>query len=80
MNLEEIVDLHPQRREEGVPHHPKSVELVKALAHIDEKIYGNYFDWRTGGDGDNGETLMYEMDIYFESLDRTPTIASKGQE
>jgi hypothetical protein len=29
-----------------------------------------YFDWKTGGDGDNGETLMYQLDAFFEMLDK----------
>jgi hypothetical protein len=29
----------------------------------------DYFCWKTGGDGDNGETLMYQMDAFFELFD-----------
>ncbi len=39
------------------------------LADIDFKVYGDYFCWKTGGDGDNGEALMYQMDAYFELQD-----------
>jgi len=58
-----------KRWESGVGHHPKSNELFKALSEIDFKFCGDYFGWNSGGDGDNGETLMYQMDIYFECLD-----------
>jgi len=58
-----------KRWEEGVEHHPKSEELMGALMVIDFKHCDDYFCWKKGGDGDNGETLMYEMDIYFECLD-----------
>jgi len=60
-----------KRWEDGTPHHPKSLELFKHLADIDFKYCDDYFCWKSGGDGDNGETLMYEMDSYFETLDKT---------
>lgn len=58
-----------KRWETGMDHHPKSMELMKALMKIDFNYCDDYFCWKKGGDGDNGETLMYEMDIYFECLD-----------
>lgn len=58
-----------KRWEQGIDHHPKSEELMKALMKIDLELCDDYFCWKQGGDGDNGETLMYEMDIYFECLD-----------
>ena len=36
----------------------------------DMRDFGNYFDWRVGGDGDNGESVMYQMDAFFEMLDK----------
>ena len=57
-----------KRWEEGIDHHPSSVALYKAIAKIDFDSGGDYFQWSSGGDGDNGEHLMYEMDIYFECL------------
>ena len=58
-----------KRWEQGTDHHPKSKELFAALAKIDFKYCDDYFCWKSGGDGDNGETLMYELDIYFECQD-----------
>lgn len=58
-----------KRWEQGIPHHPKSVELMTALCEIDFQYCNDHFCWKTGGDGDNGETLMYEMDIFFERKD-----------
>ena len=29
----------------------------------------DYFCWKTGGDGDNGEILAFVLDIYFEEQD-----------
>jgi len=56
-----------ERWEQGINHHPKSVELYRAIAEIDLKYNDDYFDFKSGGDGDNGETLMYVFDIYFEN-------------
>jgi hypothetical protein len=58
-----------KRWEEGIPHHPKSIELMNSLSEIDSNYCDNYFDWKMGGDGDNGEILMYQLDIYFESIE-----------
>ena len=54
---------------EGVDHHPKSQELMEFLAEHDFKDMDDYFCWKIGGDGDNGESLMFEMDVYFEQKD-----------
>jgi hypothetical protein len=61
-----------KRWEQGIPHHPKSIELFKALEEIDWKYGDDCFCWKHGGDGDNGEQMMYEMDIYFESISAMP--------
>lgn len=59
-----------KRWENGKVHHPKSIELMDIIAEIDFELCDDYFCWKTGGDGDNGECLMYEMDIYFEAKDK----------
>ena len=56
-----------KRWEEGTPHHPKSIHLFDAISTIDYEDCGDSFGWKSGGDGDNGEALMYQMDIYFET-------------
>jgi len=48
---------------------PQSIALFTKLSNIDYKFGGDYFCWKHGGDGDNGEHLMYEMDILFEQED-----------
>lgn len=53
------------RWENEIPHNPKSIKLFKQLRKVDTDN-GDYFDWRCGGDGDNGEQLMYALDIIFE--------------
>jgi len=60
-----------KRWEEGIEHHPESVRLFRELEEIDFSLCGDYFRWKSGGDGDNGETLMYQLDIVFER--REPT-------
>lgn len=55
---------------EGIEHHQKSVKLMNFLKEHDFKDYGMCFDWETGGDGDNGETLMFQLDAYFELMDQ----------
>ena len=67
MNLDNI---ELNRWEKGIPHDPRSIKIVESLAEIDWAVFDGHFDWKTGGDGDNGESLMYELDVYFELLDR----------
>ena len=59
-----------QRWEKGVDHRPESLELFKRMAAIDFHYNDDYFCWKSGGDGDNGESLMYLLDIYFDELDK----------
>lgn len=59
------------RWEKGIDHHPMSERIVRFLAKHDFNDYNDYFCWKVGGDGDNGETLMYELDAFFEMLDKT---------
>jgi len=61
------------RWEKGIEHHPMSVRLMEFMAEHDFNDYGDYFCWKTGGDGDNGESLMFEMDAFFETLDKDKT-------
>lgn len=57
------------RWEDGIDHHPMSLRLMKFIEQHDFEDYDDFFCWKTGGDGDNGESLMYEMDAFFELLD-----------
>lgn len=59
------------RWSEGMHHHPMSVRLMEFIAKHDFNDYDDYGDWNYGGDGDNGETLMFQMDAFFEMLDKT---------
>lgn len=40
-----------KRWEEGVPHHPRSVEVMEALAELDFYLGGDFFGFKMGGDG-----------------------------
>lgn len=64
------IDPNLDRWAEGIDHHPKSEELVRMVQSVDWLYFGGYFNWKIGGDGDSGETLMYELDPIFELLDK----------
>ena len=59
---------------DGIDHHPMSLRLMRFLSEHDWNDYQGYFDWKIGGGGDNGEALMYEMDAFFELLDKNEEI------
>jgi hypothetical protein len=57
-----------QRWEQDIPHDSRSVKIYKRIEELDFK-YGDTFCFKSGGDGDNGETLMYLLDMYFAEED-----------
>lgn len=67
----DLTGIETKRWEKGIPHDPRSIEIVNAIKQIDFEVFDDYFGWKTGGDGDNGESLMFELDIYFEAKDRS---------
>lgn len=58
-----------ERWERGIPHDPRSVAIAKSIAAIDDEQNSGAFDWKFGGDGDNGEDLLYALDVHFARLD-----------
>ena len=54
---------------EDIDHHPMSERLMRFLCEHDFYDYNDHFCWEMGGDGDNGEALMFEMDAFFELCD-----------
>lgn len=57
------------RWEDGIDHHEMSERLVRFMADHDYNDYGDNLCLKVGGDGDNGEHLMYLMDSFFEMMD-----------
>ena len=55
-----------QRWENGKPHHPMSISLMKHMIEVDSSN-GSPLDLKMGGDGDNGETIMYLMDSFWST-------------
>lgn len=50
-------------------HNSKSVDIFRFLDTLDF-VLGDYFCFKSGGDGDNGEMLMSELDAYFEAVNK----------
>ena len=50
-------------------HNPKSVEIYKFISDLDFEN-GDFFYFKSGGDGANGEFLMDLLDCYFESKEQ----------
>ena len=51
---------------------------MKFLEEHDLHDNNDGFQWNVGGDGDNGENLMFEMDVYFEQKDKDGNINLKN--
>ena len=61
------------RWENGLEHHSRSEELAHLIGDLDWLFTNDYFCWKFGGDGDNGETLMFLLDILFDLEDAEET-------
>ena len=57
------------RWENGINHHPESERLADEIDSIDWLYLNDFFGFKFGGDGDNGEFLLYILDILFELRD-----------
>ena len=68
------------RWKNGVEHNPLSVALYKAIERVDFEQNGDSFCFKSGGDGDNGETLMYLMDVVFESFPKDGLSTAEREE
>lgn len=58
------------RWEDGIDHHSMSKRLVEFMADHDFNDYNDSMCIKIGGDGDNGEHMMYITDAFFEMLDK----------
>jgi len=54
---------------DGVPHHPEAENIFELLKESDLAFGNDHFGWKSGGDGDNGEGLMYSLSILLELRD-----------
>jgi hypothetical protein len=53
----------------GIEHDKRSISIYKYIEDLDFKKGGDTFGFKSGGDGDNGEHLMYLLDMYFADED-----------
>lgn len=60
-------------------HHPKSEEIYRFISEIDFQ-HGDFFAFKSGGDGDNGEFLMDLLDCYFQSKQRNILLRCEDNE
>lgn len=58
-----------ERWERGIPHHPEAKRIFKLIEESDWAFMNDYFCWKSGGDGDNGENLMYSLSVMLELQD-----------
>lgn len=58
-----------QRMDDCAEHDDRSVKLYEFISELDFNEGGDSFGFKSGGDGDNGEMLMYMLDCYFEKQD-----------
>lgn len=63
--------LPEDRWEQGVDHDERTYSIYRFLQEYDHKFNDSELDLKSGGDGDNGETLMYLLDEYFAAVDTT---------
>ena len=54
-----------ERWEEGIPHHEASIRVMKFITELECKTW-NDLGYSFGGDGDNGEDMLYVLDAFFE--------------
>ena len=62
-----------ERWAQGFPHDPRSEKIARGIAKIDYEQCSDSMCLKFGGDGDNGETMLYLLDVYFEETGE-PTI------
>lgn len=72
MDVKEVIGIG-KRWENGIEHDERSMEIYKFIGEYDFKLAGDFFRFKSGGDGDNGEHLMYLLDEYFANKDEEET-------
>jgi len=54
------------RWNKGIPHNEDAEITGRLIGDVDFCHFNDYFEWRFGGDGDNGECLIYLLDELFD--------------
>jgi len=52
-------------------HDSRTIKLYEFISQLDFNEAGDAFGFTSGGDGDNGEHLMYLIDCYFADKDES---------
>lgn len=55
-----------KRRTECIPHHPRSLALMRSISEIDSEMCHSYLCRIFHNNNQVGETWLYELDIHHE--------------
>lgn len=69
MDVDVVVDIN-ERWGKGISHDSRSEEIFDFIKDYDFHFANDFFCFKSGGDGDNGEHLMYLLDEYFANKDK----------
>lgn len=76
--MSKIDRLFDCRWEDGIDHHSISYNIISFMEALEIETGEYLVDIRTGGDGDNGESMMYLMDPLWEKLEEyDPKLSSR---
>lgn len=59
-----------KRWEQGIDHHPEAERIFELIKDSDWAFGNDYFCWKDGGDGDNGECLKFALSVLLELRDK----------
>lgn len=62
--------IETDRWSKGIDHDPRSEAIARLLGQINFDVQADSLCLKFGGDGDNGEELLFALDIYFELQDK----------
>lgn len=60
-----------KRWENGIEHHPEAERIFKLIKESDWAFGNDYFCWKDGGDGDNGECLKFTLSVLLELREKS---------
>jgi len=58
-----------KRWEQGIEHHRRAIDVFSDIENSDWYFGDDSFGWKSGGDGDNGENLLYSLSVWYELND-----------